>query len=74
MSVAAAKPIDSIKLTLPNVIAPPENRRVIKKVLQSNQLAKQLDLHARRDNLEFRFSPHINRPRYILQTTIYHIS
>ena len=57
MSVAAAKPIDSIKLTPPNVITPPENRMVIKEVLQSNQLTKQLDLHARRDNLEFRFSP-----------------
>lgn len=74
MSVAATKPIDSIKLTPPNVITPPENRMVIKKVLQSNQLTKQLDLHARRDNLEFRFSPHINRPRHISQTTIYHIS
>jgi len=65
MIVVAAKMIDSIKLTEPDVITPPENRMVIKQVLQSNQLTKQLDLRARRDNLKFRFSPHINRPRYI---------
>jgi len=45
---------------------------VIKQVLQSNQLIKQLDLHARRDNLEFRFSPPYQPPQ--VHFTIYHIS
>ncbi len=74
MIVTAAKIIDSIKLTTPNVITLPENRMVIKQVLQSNLLTKQLDFHARRDSYNFASPPHINRPRYILQTSIYHIS
>lgn len=53
MIVAAAKMIDSIKLTTPNVITLPENRMVIKQVLQSNLLTEQLDFHARRDSYNF---------------------